>query len=447
MVGNIIMPKDTGSTNNTTTVPAALVENSNTGMLSNNTADYQKTENSTFKNDNAANITTNVTAGANTGNNVSDANTGGGYVSSGNSNIAVSDSTVANTNTVQADDTVWMVIVNEAGKWVGKIIGSPWGATTASNALPVNQTTSSAGSQSYTVNSTNNGTGAMSDNISNYSENSDTNITNNNTAAISNNVKVNSDTGNNTSSDNTGAGVILTGNATSGLNIVNMANTNVVAKKFIAILVNILGSWAGDVVTPDNPATTNQTTDAGARVGGTTSPDTQTVLPTSAPLPTEAPVQNNTFTITPTVTPPIVYPTVTPIPNLSSENNLPAFNTYSAQTTITYIYPVAYNQAVNQVNNAKRIVYLQRQATITPLPQQTQVVAPGKILTRGIFLSPAFAKATESSFPGVLLNGVSFKVTNAWLSIIPLALFVFIMRRRKKFNLEKYLNMLLSIVL
>lgn len=425
MAGNIILPQNSGNTTSNTTVnPSALVANSTTGPLSTNTADYQTTDNTTVDNANSAQITTNIDAGANTGNNTSSANTGGGLVDTGNSNISVSDSTIANTNTVKDDGTVWMVIVNEAGKWVGKIIGAPWGSTSASNALPISQTTSGAGSQSYTVNSTNTGTGLLSDNTSLYSANSDTNITNNNTATIANNVNVTADTGNNTASDNTGTGVIKTGNATAGLNVVNMANTNVVAKKFIAILVNVLGSWLGDVVTPDT---------AGGGIGGVVDP--QIPLPTISPLPTIAPVASNTD--------PIGY--IQPIDN----SNTASFTYYEPQNVINYVYvyPQDYTQAVNQVNNAKRWVWSQKQVVVTPLPQQTQVQQQGRLLTRGLFLSPAFAKATESSLPGMLLGGASFQVTGSWLSVIPLAIFIVVIRRRKKFNLEKYLNMLLSIVL
>ena len=217
-----------------------------------------------------------------------------------------------------------------------------------------------------------------------YSETDNTTILASNSASINNNIKVNSDTGNNTASNNTGAGVIQTGNATAGLNIVNMANTNVVAKKFIAILVNVLGSWLGDVVTPDQqaPASTQAT-----------------VLPTLPVLPTIPPVQQ------------VSDPYIPPVGGTPTNEDtyVASFNSYEPQTTINYIYvyPEEYTQAVDQVNTAKQKLRLQKQAVITPLPAQTEVVQEGRIYTRGLFLSAAFIKATESTFPGILLGGVS----------------------------------------
>jgi len=84
------------------------------------------------------------------------------------------------------------------------------------------------------LSSENTATGALSDNSNSFTTTSDTAVASSNTATIDNNIKAVADTGNNETSYNTGAGNVNTGDAKVGLNLVNMVNTNVVAKKFVA---------------------------------------------------------------------------------------------------------------------------------------------------------------------------------------------------------------------
>ncbi len=93
-------------------------------------------------------------------------------------------------------------------------------------------------------------TGANSSNNSSSNSSNETNLSNTNNAKIINNINVTSNTGANSSSYNTGGGSIISGNASVGINIANFINTNVVAKKFAVLLVNVFGSWAGVVVPP-----------------------------------------------------------------------------------------------------------------------------------------------------------------------------------------------------
>lgn len=423
MVGNIILPQDTGSTDNGSTSPAALVENSATGPLSNNTANYTSNNTTSFENSNLSDINTDINVTANSGNNTSDTNTGGGLVLTGSTDVAVTDTTIANSNTNNDDGTVWMVVVNEAGKWVGHIIGLDWGTDYASNVLPMSQTDVQ-----------NTGTGSASNNTSSYSETNNTTVTNNNTASIENNINVTADTGNNTAAFNTGAGVIQTGDAKAGLNIVNMANTNVTAKKFVAILVNVLGSWLGDVVTPDQQLPASGGTDSGNSTN-----NTDGVLPTLPPLPTLAPIGENNDSYD--------YP-IGGTEDSGNSSVTYTYTYYDSQDNVNYVYPAEYAQSVNQINYAQYWMWLQQQRNYAANTAQKVVLEEqGRVMTRGLFLSAAFAKATESSFPAMLLGGATLKVTGSWLWVIPVALFIFILRRRKKFSLEKYLNMLLSIVL
>ena len=423
LAGNIVLPQDVSGSpveNNST----VLAENSNTGFGSTNnvTVDKEKTEDTT--NINIADIETTLNVSANTGDNTANINTGGGSISTGQSDVSVSNTTVANSNTVKEEETVWMVIVNEMGKWVGYIMGAPWESNIASNSLPLTNQTSGVPEQSYSVLAQNSGTGPLSNNEASYTETDDTTITNNNTAGIVNNINASSDTGSNNASYNTGAGVIDTGNAKTGINLVNMVNTNVVAKKFVTILVNVLGEFLGNIIPPDQNQNTQladnkSNSDNHNSSGGTGSP----LIPT----PTPTTVYNN--------------------PNNSS------FIVASSDVVDVPYSPDVYNQAVENYNTSV-------QYTQNKVPNKKKLAAPMQYPVtigqttqnagfpkRGIFVSQAFAKATESTLPGILLGGISLKVSPSWLSVVPIALFLVVLRRRKKINIEKYLNYLLEIIL
>lgn len=442
LAGNIILPHGGNSTASSS--PSVFTGNSNTGAFSNNTANYTTNETASFENSNSADIVSAVNTSANTGNNSASVNTGGGYVATGNTDVSVSNSTIANVNTTQVNDTVWMVIVNEAGKWVGHIIGSDWGSTSASNILPIAQTTSGAGSQTFTTE--NSGTGPLSNNTASQNMTSDTQVSNDNVAKITNNITASADSGNNSASYNTGAGVIETGNATVGLNLVNMANTNVTAKKFVAILVNVLGSWLGDVVTPNSELSTSATSGSSTTSGGSNTGGAG-VLATLPPVPTIAPLFTSTSSDFNNAAEP-------------SENSTTSYEyTYTYYDTTTgegangqdtqeYYYPQTYYSAVNSVNTKRQQVYRTRQSFQQGIPQKQQVQTQANIVKRGLFLSPAFAKATQTgSIAGILLGGAAIRITNAWLWIIPVAIFLFFLRRRKKYDIAKYVDSLLEVLL
>lgn len=432
MLGNIILPKDTAGTN--TTTPVVYTGNTDTGPFSTNNASYTSNTTASFENVNDAVITSSFDTSANTGNNTASVNTGGGYVSTGNSDVAISNSTIANTNTIDEDGTVWMIIVNEAGKWVGHIIGEPWGATSASNSLPVSQTNSGAGSATFTT--ANDATGAMSENNSSYSQNNESEYINENTAEINNNITANADSGNNETKYNTGAGIIETGDAKVGLNLVNMANTNVTAKKFVAVLVNVMGEFWGNIIPPQQEATP---------ILPSLPPEVNTVTPAPTFPIAQLPSLDEGIGIGGTD----ILPTIAPIPTIGV--------TYQEVTETVYIYdnynsaqtqaPQQYVQAVNQVNNIKKKITYQRTQMAGQIPIQNTPVNQTKIYTRSIFLSPAFAKAVESTFPGMLFGGVSLHVDQSWLSVIPLAFLIFILRRRKKYNLSGTVYRFMDLIL
>lgn len=450
LIGNIILPQETE--NNTSGVPSASVsvENDNTGPASANSSTYQNSSLATFENVNQAEIESNVDVAANTGNNTASVNTGGGAVLSGNSDVAVSNTTIANANTVQEEDTVWMVIVNEAGRWIGHIIGEPWGSTAASNSLPLSQTTGGSGAQIFSTLVENSQTGPLSENISTYTNTSETEIANENIAGISNNITANADTGNNESSFNTGAGTIETGDAKVGLNLVNMANTNVAAKKFVAILINVLDKWLGNVITPNYQVELGEESAEDTTPGplGTITLELNAEYIQNTPTPTPTTYQSPSSPPTGDVE---LIPSTTPTPTATYESSIASTDNYNQywQYYNTQQYLQAYYQALDKVLNARKKIASQKERVLQQnVATKKSVEEEAKKLKRGVFLSAAFAKATETSLPGILLGGArSLKVNQSWLSVVPLAVFILLLRRRRKFDISKYINALLEILL
>jgi len=327
-----------------------------------------------------------------------------------------------------------MVIVNEAGRWVGHILGQLPGVGSASNGLSVATETAGAGEQSFSVYAGNDVTGPYSTDVSTISTNESTTVENNNNADITNNITASADTGNNQATYNTGAGVISTGDADTALNLVNLANTNVTAKKIVVLLVNVIGDFLGNVI-PTGYGDSTEQTNNGYNQGGV--PD---ALPTLSPLPTIQPLPDLDITVDQT----------TDFDYTPYVQNQGYYYEYPASSGGESYYPEEYVAAVNNVNYQRYRTYVLRNyVTATPSPTGTTADSEARVLRRGLFLSNNFAKATQATFPGILLGGVSLRVTSSWLAVLPLALFMLYWRRRKKVNIDLtvYLNNILEVIL
>lgn len=230
-VGNLIFT-DSNNTCSENCTSNNYANNNNTGSNSNNVASSDNNVTSTKITDNNALINNGLYIGANTGRNEADNNTGGSSIESGEVNVSASQTNVVNTNL--DDGTWWLVVVNDAGRWIGQIIGADGKAT----------------GQTVDLGTTNNNTGADSNNEASSSNNSDYyNYTSNN-AEINNQIIINADTGNNSAERNSGSGSIKTGDVNVSANIVNFVNTNFSGSKVVVAFVNVFGSWVGDVITP-----------------------------------------------------------------------------------------------------------------------------------------------------------------------------------------------------
>ena len=450
LAGNIIIPNDTGT--GTSTTNTATAENTATGAGSTNTASIDQSEQSGFSNTNTADISSNVEVVANTGNNSSSGNTLGGSITTGNADTSVSNTTVANTNIVDEDGTVWLVIVNEMGKWVGHILGSPTGSTSASNALPIT-TTSGSGSQSFSTSSQNSGTGPLSDNTASFDQTSEETVTNTNTAAITNNITTVADTGNNNTDFNTGAGEITTGDAKAGVSLLNLANTNITAKKVVVLFVNVLGTLIGDIIPPEQTA--NQTSSGYiSDVSNTAGIQDDTSAWNSLPFPTITPYQipSDQNTQNTTASTAAEDTTNTTSTTNTSSNTSNTSNTGTDNSRVDYQNQSSGNEYSSLSNQEYGYWGIPAVSGVKAVPasgNETQYgnLTPTPGTGRGVYISPAFTKATESTFPAILLNGISLKVNTGWLAVVPMAIIVITLRRRRTIDLSKYLNSFLEILL
>jgi hypothetical protein len=287
LYGDIILPEDQvkGCSTNCGNGSTA-VSNTNNGQGSTNTASSTNTNNdATFQN-NDATIGNNIVIDATTGENGSSDNMGdGSEVKSGNTNVDVNTINVANSN-VDGDGNMWLVIVNEAGKWVGKLLGAPEG----SNMGGSEGTEFVVGSDGQ-VTVSNNGNGEGSTNTASSTTNNNSTTVQNNTANVNNTLNLSANTGGNIANDNHGDTSIKTGDANVIANIVNFVNNNVSGNgKLVVTVVNVFGKWVGDFVAP------GQKKQEKTQVASTGTGGTKQVTVTPTPLPTKA------VTVTPTPT-------------------------------------------------------------------------------------------------------------------------------------------------
>lgn len=220
--------------------------NSGNGSYSDNSNSFQNADESQVVQDNDAQIGNNLDLATNTGDNQAADNTGGNNsIDTGESNIEANVMNIANQNVSGGD--WWIVLVNQAGNWIGQIVGAPEGA----------QMAGSEGTQ-FVVNSdgsitiANENNGSNSQNQNSVNQESDSTIVQNNNANLQNNIQVNANTGGNEASRNTGGDTsIETGDANILVNLINFVNMNVAGDSNVMItVVNVFGSWLGDFVAP-----------------------------------------------------------------------------------------------------------------------------------------------------------------------------------------------------
>lgn len=301
LIGNIILPE--GAAGVTCCAQDLSVANTGNGDNSTNVINYDATLADNYIQFNQLTLDNMLYLDANTGDNQTSRNTNGSNsVTTGDARVDAQVLNVANNNLVGGD--WWLVIVNEAGNWVGKIFGATEGSWFGgSEGLAMDA------SPEGELSVANNGNGSGSTNVVNVNNQQTNTTTQINDAQINNNIRLTANTGENDASRNTGGSSnITTGDANIIANIVNFANNNIASGgRLFVTVVNVFGSWLGDFVSPGNqPVATNNGSNnnnsgnhseevARGGVEVTNSPENKTALttPNSAPAKTAGNMANN----------------------------------------------------------------------------------------------------------------------------------------------------------
>ena len=241
MSGDIVLQ---GINSGTASIPfagGALASNTTTGSDSVNSADSSQDNDTNITLGNAAEILNNVTLDANTGNNSASMNTGSGFITTGDSDASLKVTNIVNNTSIGSGGDVWMVLINNLGVWTGQLFGadSSTGVYSPFFTFTINP--------DGTISAENQNTGSDSNNTASSSTDNDTDITVNNTGNLVNNVYIDANTGGNSASRNTGSGTVRTGDANITANILNMINNTFLGGRFLLTIVNIFGSFTGDI--------------------------------------------------------------------------------------------------------------------------------------------------------------------------------------------------------
>jgi hypothetical protein len=269
----------------------------------------------------------------NTGKNDSSFNTdGSSSIKSGDSSVDAHVLNVANNNVDGGN--VWLVLINQAGKWIGKIIGAPEGSNLSGSDTLVFDV-----NENGDVTASNGGNGAESTNNAAANESNNSTTTQNNNANIQNNVNLSANTGKNSTSYNTGGkSDVKTGDAKIVANIVNFVNNNIkTSGKLIVTVVNVFGKWIGDFVGP-NQHKENKSNEH--NVGGPATTQTNTVT---------------NVNVTPSVTPQPIgttqysYSKTASVQGTSTYNPI-VYKTQHTPNTQVLVKNATYNDLVNGAN-------------------------------------------------------------------------------------------------
>lgn len=259
LIGDIILPDNLFSSDCSPACdPNLLATNTVNGDSSTNNINLNLDSNiNTFQNNNAE-ILNDLTIDATTSNNSTSSNTGGdNTIDTGDVNVKAQVVNIANNNI--SGGNLWLVIINEAGKWVGKILGDTDGTNFAGSSefqFDLNE--------NGEITATNSQNGDNSNNNINLSSTNTNNTVQTNNAQIVNNVNLTANTGGNSASRNTGGNnTIQTGDVNVVANIVNFVNNNITGGgKLYVTVVNVFGSWMGNFLTPGSKSKENSSSNS-----------------------------------------------------------------------------------------------------------------------------------------------------------------------------------------
>ncbi len=268
LVGDIIFPEEYLMMAPCCEEQPLAISTANNGANSTNTTAINTSTTDTTIQSNDAIIENTLILNAQTGNNETTGNTSGdNRVITGNANIDANVVNIANSNIT--DGNFWLVIINEAGKWIGRIIGGNGSNIAGSEGFLV--ATDEHGNIIATT-----GNSANSINTTTIDNESNQTTTQTNTAVVKNTLNLSANTGTNQANNNTGGNSsIVTGDANIIANMVNFVNNNITGTgRLFVTVVNVFGSWIGDFIAPGHKKQTqtiteNQTQEQSLALGGT----------------------------------------------------------------------------------------------------------------------------------------------------------------------------------
>ncbi len=181
--------------------------------------------NTTFINNNDAEVNTTGSVEAGTGDNEA-ASGAGAVVSTGDATAAATVVNKVNTN-IFGDSLSFLFRIH--GSWAGDIFGLPEGMSWRET---------DGGVEIFFEGDTVTAAAGSTDNLA---------VANNNTAVVNNNVNVFALTGGNYAKSEEGSAMVSTGDAVAAANVVNVVNTNVLGRNWVLAIFNIFGDWDGNI--------------------------------------------------------------------------------------------------------------------------------------------------------------------------------------------------------
>ena len=241
LIGDIIL-----ATTPTTSTPGTVIDNSGNGSGSTNFANVDTSVSNDYTQNNNLNLDTNINATGTTGDNTASANMQGGQsIESGDASFTGQIFNVANNNVTGGD--WWIVLVNDAGNWIGKIVGGQEGMNYAGSAG-----TEFIVNPDGSITAVNSGNNSGSTNTANVTQNTQNTVTQNNNASITNNLNLSGNTGGNTIQNSMNGGAsVETGDVNIVASVVNFVNNNFSGGRVYMTVVNVLGGkWLGNFIAP-----------------------------------------------------------------------------------------------------------------------------------------------------------------------------------------------------
>ncbi len=245
--GDIILPEFSSAEGSNS---SSETSNTNNGADSTNTANSttNNTDNTTQNND--ATINNELVFDANTGENSASYNHGGDTdVSTGQSSVQSNTLNIANSNITGGN--YWLVLINVAGKWFGKIMGGPEGSQFAGSEGVMFEI-GEEDELNVSIGAQNDNNAADSTNTANSTTDNTDNTTQNNDATINNRLDLSANTGRNDASFNSGGDTtIKTGDARIIANLVNFVNNNISGTgRLVVVVINVFDRWLGNFYGP-----------------------------------------------------------------------------------------------------------------------------------------------------------------------------------------------------